>query len=114
MSNARSKATSRHLSTTPAGPLPTSGASATGCSRRPSLSAGRLEARAHPADLPTMRVAANHPVSVLVLLGAVLCTATVFVYATPQHPYRSPNAVRRAFAAHGVHLRAAASPDGVR
>ena len=49
----------------------------------------------------------------LVLLGAVLCTATVFVYATPQHPYRSPDAVRSAFAAHGVHLRDATSPDGV-
>jgi len=57
---------------------------------------------------------ANHPVSALVLLGAVLSVATVFVYASGRRHYYSPEVVKRAFAAHGVHLRNVTSPDGVR
>jgi hypothetical protein len=61
-----------------------------------------------------MRVAANHPASVLVVLGAFLSVATVFVYARPEQHSYTPDAVQRAFAAHGVRLRYAASPDGAR
>ena len=58
--------------------------------------------------------AANHPASVLVLLGAVLSVATVFVYSSSLRQYYSPDVVKRTFAAHGVHLQYATSPDGVR
>ena len=58
--------------------------------------------------------AANHPASVLVLLGAVLSVATVFVYTRGRQRYYSPDLVKRSFAAHGVLLRNATSPDGVR
>jgi hypothetical protein len=44
----------------------------------------------------------------------VLSVATVFVYASGRRHYYSPEVVKRTFAAHGVHLRNATSPDGVR
>ena len=66
----------------------------------------------------------RHPISLLVVFGALVATAGVFVFARPEyHPpneskmidfakvhYYSPNAVRHAFAEHGIKLHAGAAP----
>jgi hypothetical protein len=71
-----------------------------------------------------MAFSLRYPMSILVVVVALVATGAVFTFARPQyHPayesktidfakvhYYSPTAVRRAFAEHGITLHAGASP----
>lgn len=74
-----------------------------------------------------MAFAARYPISILVVLLAVIATASVFAFGRPEyHPryeskmidfsdvhYYSPATVRRAFAAEGIALRYSADGPGM-
>ena len=71
-----------------------------------------------------MAFALRYPLSIIVVAAALVATGAVFMFARPQyHPpneskmidfskvdYRSPGAVRSAFADHGITLHAGAAP----